>query len=189
MSGFQLLLIVAGIAAVFALLMLWMRSMMRKLKELWAPNTQLVNGTFSRFRAKLTGTYQNRPVMVYLGNQDAEEKIYSYNLRMTLPPGFENWALACIVPRKGEPPVWSLKAKPGATEQLKSAGLLAEVASIPSNWQLRYRAGNGGVQLSIGGVGMYFCPDVATFQAQLDLLVRVAAITLAAAGTPLRATA
>jgi hypothetical protein len=189
MSGFQLLLIVAGIAVVFGLLMLWMRSMMRKLKELWAPNTQLVNGTFSRFRAKLTGTYQNRPVMVYLGNQDVEEKIYSYNLRMTLPTGFENWALACVVPRKGEPPAWTLKAKPGATEQLTSAGLLTEVASIPGNWQLRYRASNGGLQLSIVGVGMYFCPDVATFQAQLDLLVRIAAITLAAAGTPLRAAA
>jgi hypothetical protein len=190
MSGFQLLLVLIGILAVFAVFALWIRSMMRKLAALWAPNTRLVNGTFSRFRARVRGTYQDRPVLTYLGNEggadDFGPKTYSYTVRMTVPPGFENWALLFGVPRKGEPPVWNLKAKPGPAEQLKAAGLLAAVERAPRNWRLRYRAGSGRLELSIAGVGMYFCPDSGTFQAQLDLLVRLAAIIHAAAGTPLR---
>jgi hypothetical protein len=189
MSGFQLLLILVGIVAVFAVIMLWMRGMMRKLATRWAANTQLVKGTFSRFRAKLTGAYGDRPVMAYLGNEggadDIGPKTYSYTLRMTVPAGFENWTSVCVVPRKGEPPAWNLKAKPEAAEQLKAAGLLTAVHSAPRNLRLRYRASSGRLELSIAGVAMDFCPDVATFQAQLDLLARLADITRAAA-TPVR---
>jgi hypothetical protein len=184
MSDFQFVLLGAiGILVALALFVLWIRHMIRTLTALWAPNTQFVNGTFSRFRAKLRGTYQERPVLAYLGNGGNADHVY--NLRMTVPPGFENWALTFIRLRKGEPPVWNLKAKPGATERLKTAGLLAAVEGIPGNWQLRYRAGSGSVQLSIAGVGMYYCPDLATFQAQLNLLVRLAGLNEAAAGTAL----
>lgn len=186
MSDGQFLLIVLGIVAVTALIALWYRMMMRKLARLWAPNILLVNGTFSRFRALLRGTYQGQPVMAYLGNEsggeDATAKSYSYTVRVTVPPGFENWAVAYAIPRKGEPPAWTIKAKPGPAEQLKVAGLLTAVENAPRNWRLRYRAGKGRLELSISGVGMYFCPDTPTFQAQLDLLMRLTAVKTAAAG-------
>jgi hypothetical protein len=189
MSGFQIVLVVIGILAACAVLALWMRRMMRQLTALWAPNTLFLKGTFSRFQTRLRGTYQDRPVLVYMGNDGSSEDVgpttFSYTMRMTVPPGFENWALTNRVPRKGEPPAWNLKANAGPAEQLKTAGLLAAVESVPGHWQLRYRAGSGRLELVIAGVSTYFCPDPATFQAQLDLLVRLAFITVAAAGTPL----
>lgn len=58
MSGLTILLVALGVPALIVLLALWYRSMMRKLTAIWAPNTQLVQGTFSRFRALLRGTYR-----------------------------------------------------------------------------------------------------------------------------------
>jgi hypothetical protein len=188
----QFLLIALGIVAVFVLLALWFRMMMRRLAVLWTPNTKLVKGTFSRFRAKLSGTYQDRPVMAYLGNEggggpdDFGPKTYSYTVRMTVPPGAEDWAVVFSVARKGEPPAWNLRAKPAPAERLKTAGLLTAVEGAPRNWRLRYRAGSGRLEISIAGVGMYFCPDLGTFQAQLDLLSRLASITHDAAAPGLR---
>jgi hypothetical protein len=188
MLGSQFLLILLGIVAVAGLLALWFRSMMRKIAARWTSNTQLVNGTFSRFRAQLRGTYHGRPVMMYLGNEgggDGAPKTYSYTVRMSVPPGSENWALNWSVPRKGEPAAWNLKAKPGQADQLTAAGLLSAVESASKNWHFRYRASSGRLELGISNVGMYFCPDTAAFQAQLDMLVRLAAVTQAPAGTSL----
>jgi hypothetical protein len=190
MSGLTILLVALGVPALIVLLALWYRSMMRKLTAIWAPNTQLVQGTFSRFRALLRGTYQGRPVVAFLANEsgpeDAGPKTYSYILYMTVPAEFENWSAVCQVPRKGEPPAWRLKAKPGPADQLTAAGLLAALEQAPKNLRFRYRAGSGRIQLSIPGAGMYFCPDVQSFQWQLDFLSRLAAITHAAAGPSVR---
>lgn len=189
MSGSIILLIVLGVLVFAALLALWYRSMMRKLKAIWAPNTELVHGTFSRFRALLRGTYQGRPVTAFLANEagdDSGSKSYSYIVQMTFPAEFENWSAVCQVPRKGEPPAWRLQAKPGPANRLTAAGLLAALEQAPKNLRLRYRAGSGRMQLSIPGAGMYFCPNVQTFQAQLDLLSRLAAITHTAAGPSVR---
>jgi hypothetical protein len=191
MSGLDFLLIGLGIVAVAGGLAFWYRTMMRKLAAIWAPNTRIVQGTFSRFRALLRGTYHDRPVMAYLGNQrgmatdDVGPSTYSYTVRMTVPPGSDNWTLASRFSRKGAKPEWVLQAKPGPAERLKAVGLLDAVESAPRNWQLRYRAGSGRLEISISGVGMYFSPNVATFQAQLDLLLRLEAVTRAAAGKPL----
>ena len=192
MSWSAILLIALGILAAVALLALWFRSMMRKMAAIWAPNTQLVQGTFSRFRARLRGTYEGRPVVAYLANEsgggpdDVGPTTYSYILYMTGPAELENWSAVCQVPRKGEPPAWRLKAKPGPSDRLTAAGLLTTLEQAPKNLRFRYRAGSGRIQLSIPGAGMYFCPNVQTFQAQLDLLSRLAAITHAAAGPSVR---
>ena len=183
MTGFQFLLALFGILVVFALLALWVRRMIGQITANWAPNTQFVNGTFSRFRTRLNGTYQERPILTYLGNEGGGEfgpTTFCYTLRMTVPPGFENWSMVCAVPRKGEPPEWTLKAKPGPADRLKAEGLLTAVEDAAKFWRLRYRAGSGRLELSIAGVGMYFCPDVVMFQRQLDLLSRLASITQAA---------
>lgn len=190
MSGFTVLLIVLGSTTAFALLLLWYRSMMHKVTALWAPNTQLVQGTFSRWRALLRGTYQGHAVAAYLANEggddDTASKTYGYIVHLTFPPGFENWSAICQVARKGEAPAWRVKVKPGPADRLTAAGLLAALDHAPKNYQFRYRASTGRMQLLIPRVGMYFCPDTRTFQAQLELLSRLAAITQAAAQPDIR---
>lgn len=192
MSGWQIVLIVLGILAVFVLLALWFRYMMAKLAVIWAANTKFIDGTFSRVRARVTGTYRDRPVMAYLGNEggadDYGPKTYSYTVRMTEPPGFADWSLVNAVARKGEPAAWTLKAKPETAERLTGAGVLAAVEGAPRSWRLRYRAGSGRLELSIAGVAMSYCPDPKTFESQLDLLARLADLnrtaSAAAVGKP-----
>lgn len=157
--------------------------MMRKLTTLWAPNTQLVQGTFSRWRAMLRGTYRGQPIMAYMAKEgDENNTTYGYNLRTTGAPGFENWSALYVAGRKGAPGAWHLRASSHPAERLTAAGLLAALEEAPKGLQFRYRASSGRMQLAFPGAGMYYCPDVQSFQWQLDFLARLAAITQAAAG-------
>lgn len=190
MSSAELVLVVAlGIAAMFVFVWYFYRRMMRKAAALWEPNTRLVQGTFSRWRIKLTGTYQGRPMLAYLAKESAEDdarETYRYVVRITIAPGFENWSAWFVPERKGAPGAWHLKAGTRAAEQLRAAGLMQALEPAHQGYRCSYRAGAGRMQFSAPGAGMYYCPDVQSFQGQLDLLARLAAITQAAAGAGVR---
>ncbi len=192
MSGLEILGVVIAVAVVVALAWLWFRSLMGKAARLWEANRALVQGTLSRWRIKLTGTWERRPVVAYLATDKVDTQeisggnsvTYAYILRMTFPAGFENWS-ATYRSRKGQPAGWELKAGSRTDERLRAAGLMAALEQAPRNCRLRYRASKGIMQLSIAGVGMWYCPDAQVFQSQLELLSRIGTIAQSAGGTGL----
>jgi hypothetical protein len=196
MSAPEILGLALFLVLVFALCGFWFRRMMRGLTALWAENTGLVQGTFSRWRIKLNGTWEGRPIVAYLGNNavevddatDTTTTTYSYVLAMRFSPGAENWSAAYRA-RRGQAPAWQVKAAARTAERLAASGLLAALEQAPKNCSLNYRAGRGRMQLSIAGVGTSYCPDAQTFREQLDLLSRLGILTHSADRTALPAAA
>src|SRR5947209_600723 len=92
------------IVAASALVWFFFGRMMRKAAANWEPNTRLVQGTFSRWRVKLNGVYQDHPVTAFLAKEgDENNQSYGYVARMTVAPGFENWSASYVVGRKDAP--------------------------------------------------------------------------------------
>ncbi len=143
--------------------------------KLWAPLAPLVNGT--AHGSRLSGTYQKMPVLARIGGGSDEEAEFFYELTLTPGPAPKDWALSFT----GEKflgtgtKTWRVKSKDDDLRQrLTDAGAAAAVQNWPSHPEITYKGKNGTLHYWKRAEGMYDIPSVEDFQAQLDLLAKLA---------------
>ena len=159
------------ILACGAVLMLSRRS---SVSRNWLPLVPVVNGELERkYRsAILRGTYQQYPVQATLLLGGAEDPD-TFQIEMTVPRGGTDWSIQYGSENLFGKDQWYVKTKDERYQQeLIQSGLLAEMQRWESHPTVSYRAQSGMLIYEEKGN----VPKPERFQAQLDLLLRLARI-------------
>ncbi len=145
--------------------------------KLWAPLLPLVNG--SARDSRLSGTYRRMPVTARIAGSGDENPSYHYELTLTPGAAAGDWALS----HTGEKflgtgtKTWRVKSKDDALRlRLTEAGAVGAIQNWASQPEITYKSKSGALHYWQRVEGMYSVPSPEEFQAQLDLLARLAEI-------------
>ena len=162
---------VGFILACGAVLMLSRRS---SFSRTWPPLVPIVNGALERkyMSAMLKGTYQQYPVQATLLLGGAEDPD-TFHIEMAVPRGGTDWSIQYGSEKLFGKDQWYVKTKDERYQQeLVQSGILAEMQRWESLPTVSYRAQPGTLIYEEKGN----VPKPERFQAQLDLLLRLARI-------------
>lgn len=138
----------------------------------WLPLVPIVNGELERTyrRARLRGMYQQYPIQATLILGGAEDPD-TFHIEMTIPPGGTDWSIQYGSEKLLGKDEWYVKTpEEGVQQQLIQSGVLAEMQRWESHPTISYRA-QSGTLIYEERVNI---PQPERFQAQLDLLLRIA---------------
>ena len=143
-------------------------------EDVWAQVSAIIGGT--RHRAKLIGSYEGRPVEVFIQDEGYEMTSYRYYLIMKVPMRGYDWTIdygefSFLNPTKS----WHIKSGDEAIRQrLREAGAVELVEQDRWRPKVRYRADRGTLEYARFVVEADSVPAPDEFKAQLDLLARLA---------------
>lgn len=170
--------IIAFIALVVWFFIWFIKKSNAKYAQLWSALTPLVNGTAKGHR--MSGTYQGRTVRARLNSvSDGDNNTsYYFEVNMQSAPRGSDWKVVYGGEKFmgfGEKH-WHVSTRDeAAKERLTRTGVLEEMQRWGSHPTLKFKAKSGELEYSEPVNGMFSIPAPERFQAQLELLARLAA--------------
>ena len=187
MEAFYVLLFVGGVIVVMVLALNVRRTRRDpERKVAWTPISNLIGGGYSSTsgftynRYKISGSYQGRPVEVFIEAHAAEDMptFYSYHLKIKVGSNRYDWAI-----RYGEPKYLATQAGrywhvqsiyPALTKRLADAGAIELVKQATGKPHVSYNADAGTLEYERSVESDTSIPAPAEFAAQFNLLTQLA---------------
>jgi hypothetical protein len=141
----------------------------------WAHVLRRIGGTVGR-RGQISGSHEGRPLEIFLQAYDEDAMFYCYLLRLKIPIQGFDWTIKCDTTTFLDPTQrWHLKSSEEAlVRKLTEAGAVELVKQDAARPEVRYRADKGTLEYSDIVNDDTYVPTPAEFEAQLNLLLRLA---------------